>query len=226
MKNVEQLGYKTLLSVISDDAFTGLTGYQAALRSLSSVHDRFTGPGLHAIAQLNLPNMAERYASVSPRLTAMAVPAGMNHSQLSRLASRLERAIDKGPPGSWNQANCTLLHGDLHPGNIWIDAKGSVLLMDWGEALIGPPAWDLALLPQQFLDAYLAAVSARGGFSLAKRDELRSQIRWATLVRAAFLLDHVVRSAAAPAQALYAAGVLAGIETALAAALPGDERAE
>ena len=37
----------------------------------------------------------------------------------------------------------TLLHGDVHPGNVLVDA-GRATLIDWGSARIGPAALDLA----------------------------------------------------------------------------------
>jgi aminoglycoside phosphotransferase (APT) family kinase protein len=39
----------------------------------------------------------------------------------------------------------TLLHGDVHPGNVLVDA-GRATLIDWGSARIGPAALDLANL--------------------------------------------------------------------------------
>ena len=39
----------------------------------------------------------------------------------------------------------TLLHGDVRPGNVLVDA-GRATLIDWGSARIGPAALDLANL--------------------------------------------------------------------------------
>jgi aminoglycoside phosphotransferase (APT) family kinase protein len=39
----------------------------------------------------------------------------------------------------------TLLHGDVHPGNVLVD-DGQATLIDWGNARIGPAALDLANL--------------------------------------------------------------------------------
>lgn len=39
----------------------------------------------------------------------------------------------------------TLVHGDPHRGNVLLDPAGAVLI-DWGNALVGPPGFDLAVL--------------------------------------------------------------------------------
>jgi thiamine kinase-like enzyme len=40
----------------------------------------------------------------------------------------------------------TLLHGDVHPGNVLVHADQATLI-DWGGSRIGPAALDLANLP-------------------------------------------------------------------------------
>jgi len=54
----------------------------------------------------------------------------------------------------------TLVHGDLHPGNVRVD--GDVLvIMDWGDAVVGHPAYDILRLtedlPAADADALVAA---------------------------------------------------------------------
>ena len=39
----------------------------------------------------------------------------------------------------------TLVHGDLHPGNVIADGTGRVLI-DWGDAVVGNPAYDIVRL--------------------------------------------------------------------------------
>ncbi|MGI8417836.1 MAG: phosphotransferase [Nakamurella sp.] len=77
----------------------------------------------------------------------------------------------------------SLLHGDLHPGNVLLTADGPVVI-DWANATIGPAAADAAMtwllmaaadvpedaelragmlqFRQAFLDEFLAAVDRRG----------------------------------------------------------------
>lgn len=40
----------------------------------------------------------------------------------------------------------TLLHGDLHPGNVRTDDAGSLVIVDWGDSAVGNPAFDLLRL--------------------------------------------------------------------------------
>ncbi len=40
----------------------------------------------------------------------------------------------------------TLLHGDLHPGNVRTDDRGTPVIVDWGDSAIGNPAFDLLRL--------------------------------------------------------------------------------
>lgn len=47
----------------------------------------------------------------------------------------------------------TLLHGDVHPGNVIVDGDGAGLI-DWGSARIGPPMLDLANLVRRDSEAF------------------------------------------------------------------------
>ncbi|MFI1992856.1 phosphotransferase [Actinoplanes sp. NPDC020271] len=42
----------------------------------------------------------------------------------------------------------TLLHGDLHPGNVRTAGTGSPVIVDWGDSAIGNPAFDLLRLAE------------------------------------------------------------------------------
>jgi hypothetical protein len=44
-----------------------------------------------------------------------------------------------------NELTPTLLHGDVHPGNVFVN-EGRAMLIDWGSSRIGPAALDLANL--------------------------------------------------------------------------------
>ena len=60
----------------------------------------------------------------------------------------------------------TIVHGDMHPGNVVLRADGSPVVIDWGNACIAPPMLDLANIiaiesPQW--RTYLSAYSAAGG---------------------------------------------------------------
>jgi aminoglycoside phosphotransferase (APT) family kinase protein len=56
---------------------------------------------------------------------------------------RLEPPDDLGLP-SWFGPGRSLLHGDLHPGNILLTAAGPAVI-DWTNASVGPPGADVAV---------------------------------------------------------------------------------
>ncbi len=101
------------------------------------------------------------------RANLMGVPV-VDHAWWQRLcrgwaAPLVERCVDRHPAALIRRAvrllrtaadapaavavlgrlNVTLLHGDVHPGNI-IGGDREARLIDWGSARIGPPMLDLA----------------------------------------------------------------------------------
>lgn len=74
---------------------------------------------------------------------------------------RLHDAVSSGPT--------SFVHGDCHPGNVLLTAEGTLLLVDWQAAHVGPSVGDVAFaltraaavatnIPrEQVLDAYSAA---------------------------------------------------------------------
>jgi hypothetical protein len=42
----------------------------------------------------------------------------------------------------------TIVHGDLHPGNVRLDSAGNLVIMDWGDATAGHPARDILRLTE------------------------------------------------------------------------------
>ena len=62
----------------------------------------------------------------------------------------LEKLIDDLPRRFAALAECglpdTLVHGDLHPGNVRTDDAGRLTIMDWGDCTFGHPAFDILRL--------------------------------------------------------------------------------
>jgi hypothetical protein len=62
----------------------------------------------------------------------------------------LQAVIDGLPERLRAVAECglpdTLVHGDLHPGNVRTDAAGRLTIMDWGDCTVGNPAFDILRL--------------------------------------------------------------------------------
>ncbi|BCY13796.1 hypothetical protein L3i22_088840 [Actinoplanes sp. L3-i22] len=77
------------------------------------------------------------------RLAAVAAPYRDDIPGLAEL-------IDGLPARLAEVAACglpdTLLHGDLHPGNVRTDGAGAPVIIDWGDSAIGHPAFDLLRL--------------------------------------------------------------------------------
>ncbi len=68
----------------------------------------------------------------------------------------------------------TLVHGDLHPGNVRTDDAGRLTIMDWGDCVLGHPAFDILRLT----DADTGGGERGGG--LPGRDRLLAEwaARW------------------------------------------------
>jgi aminoglycoside phosphotransferase (APT) family kinase protein len=81
---------------------------------------------------------------VSPQLGVHAA----RHPQ--EITERARRLIDRAAsvpaaPAVLAELPPTLLHGDVHPGNVLVQA-GQATLIDWGSGRVGPAALDLANL--------------------------------------------------------------------------------
>ncbi|KUL32748.1 phosphotransferase family protein [Actinoplanes awajinensis] len=103
-------------------------------------------------------------ASPAGRLPADTVPGdaalptrGLDAARFARVAAPyrddipgLAELIDGLPERLAAVAACglpdTLLHGDLHPGNVRTDGEAGLVIIDWGDSGVGHPAFDLLRL--------------------------------------------------------------------------------
>ncbi|BFU43685.1 hypothetical protein KRMM14A1004_19220 [Krasilnikovia sp. MM14-A1004] len=93
----------------------------------------------------------------------------------------LRELIDDLPRRLAEVAACglppTLVHGDLHPGNARVGA-GRPVLMDWGDATIGHPAYDILRLtgdlPEDDAEALVAAWALRWRRDVPGSDPMRA----------------------------------------------------
>ncbi len=75
----------------------------------------------------------------------------------------------------------TLLHGDVHPGNVLVSA-GRATLIDWGSCRVGPAALDLAnLVPAGSASVALYARTWQGISGQALPAAIERGYRWAAL---------------------------------------------
>src|SRR5262249_31123367 len=128
---------------------------QEALRLLALTHDRFIG----RVAELpdELPALAPDY-----RVSCVALALSMGLLELChdtcamKEFGRMDDVLSEQAAILKDPNAHTLLHGDFHLANIAYSDRG-VRILDWGEAVIGPAAWDLALCPEEDIDFYLSA---------------------------------------------------------------------
>jgi hypothetical protein len=120
--------------------------------------DRF-GAGAEFCARVaeDVHPVQAHFAGRADELLAAGVPDGRpDPALIARVARPYLDAVDglgallDGLPGRLTEAaSCgmpdTLVHGDLHPGNVRSDGDARVIL-DWGDATAGSPAFDILRL--------------------------------------------------------------------------------
>jgi aminoglycoside phosphotransferase (APT) family kinase protein len=103
-------------------------------------------------------NTAKRRASTGERLDAIAA-AGIRCD-----VARIEHLLDTLPVINRPRAD-TLVHGDLHSGQIVINDQHQIAgIIDWGDVHVGDPAADLAgvqaMLPRECYEEFLEEYGA------------------------------------------------------------------
>jgi hypothetical protein len=72
--------------------------------------------------------------------------------EVSRIGTHFEEHVRRCA----SSGSLTLTHGDFHPRNVMYSAAGEVRILDWGEAAVGTPEWDLVMCGEEQLSGYLA----------------------------------------------------------------------
>ena len=115
--------------------------------------DRYgAGPLLCAEVVDAFHPVQKHFAARVDELRAAGVPdispaevAGVAEPYLHEIAG-LPELIDDLPRRLAEVDGCglpdTLVHGDLHPGNVRTDDDGTLTILDWGDSAIGNPAFD------------------------------------------------------------------------------------
>ena len=118
---------------------------------------------------------------------------------------------------------CTLVHGDLHPGNVRTDGARRVIL-DWGDASVGHPAYDILRLieglPPVDAAARVAAWAGRWRAAVPGSDPARAAalLRPVAALLAAAQYDDFLRSIEASERPYHAADVADRLTAAVAVA--------
>ena len=116
------------------------------------------GADFRALVAEDVHPVQAHFAGRTAELAAAGVPDGRpDAAALARVAEPYRDTIDglaaliEGLPARLAAAaGCglpdTLVHGDLHPGNVRADGSGRRVILDWGDATVGPPAFDILRL--------------------------------------------------------------------------------
>jgi hypothetical protein len=95
-------------------------------------------------ALAHVPDGLARLESLQPReplLRSLASPRAIALARaLMRDPAPLASALSRSPE--------SVVHRDLHPGNVWLPDDGPPILFDWESVSSGPPIFDLTLLFQ------------------------------------------------------------------------------
>ena len=155
----------------------------AVIESLARVHVHFASrlalfdglSGLHRVDapffQRTVNNALEALALASPKHTGMA-ECNKRLEKIGQL-SVFEQVLQRLP--------VTLVHGDVHPGNIIRSPEGESVLIDWGNARIAPAMLDLAnvvTLGSDSWAAYFSTWEKAGGPPLDPA-QIRREYDWA-----------------------------------------------
>ncbi|QDY06715.1 aminoglycoside phosphotransferase family protein [Micromonospora sp. HM134] len=114
----------------------------------------------HALQIRTLPAVDRLVAAGVPDLRGPALARWLRatlaphpaHRQLVGVGTRLDEVARCGLPD-------TLVHGDLHPGNVRADGRRHTVI-DWGDAFVGHPAFDILRLTEQVPAGPAAALVA------------------------------------------------------------------
>ncbi|WP_045742088.1 aminoglycoside phosphotransferase family protein [Actinoplanes rectilineatus] len=144
-------GRMLLAHVPGDDCYgAGPEVCDEAAASFHPVQEHFAGWADEMI-KAGLPDKRPDIAQIA----AVALPFFDRLDGLRQLVEGLPRRLGRieacGLPD-------TLIHGDLHPGNIRIDNYGPPVIMDWADAGVGNPAYDILRL----VDSLDSAADASG----------------------------------------------------------------
>ncbi|WP_194822771.1 phosphotransferase family protein [Micromonospora sp. S-DT3-3-22] len=106
-------------------------------------------PAVDRLVAAGVPDLRGPALARWLRATLAPHPA---HRQLADVGTRLDEVARCGLPD-------TLVHGDLHPGNVRADGRRHTVI-DWGDAFVGHPAFDILRLTEQVPAGPAAALVA------------------------------------------------------------------
>jgi len=148
-------GRSLLAHVAGDDLYGATVALRQLIDEQLHVIQRVATEAVGELLTLGIPDLrGERLAAdIREKLLTCSPDYPGLDALLRRLDQQVQRLEDCGLPA-------TLAHSDNHPGNARGSAQG-VRLLDWGEAFIGTPAFDLLGLIGGLSSADAAPLIAR-----------------------------------------------------------------
>lgn len=138
-------GRSLLAEVPGEDGYhAGVRGWAEFVDALVRIQlgavDRLDELVAAGVPQVGLGELVDRVAEVlGRRRSELSVPdLGRLESVLAAAPAAIEVVAELGPPP-------TIVHGDAHSGNCRFGPDG-VTVLDWGDAFIGQPLLDLAVI--------------------------------------------------------------------------------
>ena len=150
----DDCGRSLLAHVAGEDLYGAPVAIRQLIDEQLHVIQRIATEAVGELLALGVPDLrGERLAAdIRQKLLASSADYPGLDALLRRLDQQIERLEDCGLPA-------TLAHSDNHPGNARGSAQG-VRLLDWGEAFIGTPAFDLLGIIGGLSDADAARLRA------------------------------------------------------------------
>ena len=202
----------------------GEDGYGAGAEVCAEIAAEFHPVQAHfagRIDELLAAGIPDRRLAVEP-FAAAAAPFLDEIAGLRELIAGLPRRLD-------DIAACglpdTLIHGDLHPGNTRV-GSGSPVIMDWADAEVGHPAFDILRLtewlPREQADELIAAWALRWRTVAAGSDPIRAVelIRPVAGLRGAVTYSNFLANIERSEHPYHRSDVPASLVTAVKEALP------
>jgi aminoglycoside phosphotransferase (APT) family kinase protein len=136
----------TLLAALEtheEDMIGGIRAVGAALKMIHALEGEGAGPVVEVSGDAASGRFDRWWNFVRHRLeehvSHCVAAGGLTPGEASRVVGEFEAA----PLCGSEPTNC-LLHGDPGPANVLLVAEGGAVLLDWEDALIGDPVFDLA----------------------------------------------------------------------------------
>ncbi|WP_432903726.1 phosphotransferase family protein [Micromonospora matsumotoense] len=139
-------GRMLLDHVPGEDRYGADAAERAAIAAAHHALQVRTTPTVDRLIAAGVPD--QRGVALARWLRATLAPHPAADPLLAGLEARLDEVARCGLPD-------TLVHGDLHPGNVRADGSRHTII-DWGDSFVGHPAFDILRLTEQ-LPAELAA---------------------------------------------------------------------